>query len=450
MTAKTFLDKLEAMAATNGKKDKLAIIQTFDELDKVLAKWALDPTISYYIANLKPTPTMGVYELDEEDLVLLDMLSKRSITGDAALAKVNLHLGYLTVSDSEVLRRIILKDLRCGVGATLVNTAFPGLIPDFPYCRCSLPKASNIEKWDWTGGVYCQLKADGSFARVAHNSDGSVLITTRQGNTYPDTPALSRLKEAAQWVLAAGTETHGEITVWVDHVLQPRTIGNGMLNSLMQGGELPEGARLKFDCWDQIPLAVAKPKGKYEVPYQERFLQLKNQVEGGGCVDSVELIEGDMVYSYSQAMEMYRGFLARGLEGAILKHPEMAWIDGTSKNAVKLKLEVDLDLKIVGFNPGTPGTRTEATFGSLKVQSLDGLLEADVAGFKRETEQYLHENRESVLGKILCVRANALAYPSESNEKHSLFHPRFVELRSDKDEADSLDQVKAQFEAAIT
>jgi len=449
MTAKTFLAKLNKLAATPGKKDKLEIIKTFDAFDKDLAKLALDPTISYYIAKLDPPATSGECRLGEDELDLLSNLSSRSVTGDAALRSVTVHLANLDCDDAEVLRRVILKDLRAGIGANSVNTVFPGLIPDFPYMRSSLPKASNIDKWDWSVGIYCQLKCDGSFARVAHDADGGILITTRQGNTYPDTQALRRLAEEAVWVFPAETETHGELTVWIDGVLQPRQIGNGMLNSLMQGGDLPDGAKIKFDCWDQIPLSQAVPKGKVETPYSERFLNLRAQLTDAQGSGHIELVEGDVVYSYSQAMEMYRGFLTRGLEGAILKHPEMIWQDSTSKSSVKLKLEVDLDLQIVGFNAGTPGTRTEATFGSLKVQTLDGLLEADVAGFKREMEQYLHENRDSVLGKILCVRANALAHPSESNEKHSLYHPRFVELRSDKYEADSLEQVKAQFEAAI-
>ena len=451
MTAKTFLAKIEAIAATPKKTEKLAVIKTFDEMDRALAKMALDPTVSYYIAKLEPVASNGVGEFDEEDLTLLRDLSTRTISGNAALEKVKSHMYTLAPEDAEVLRRIILKDLRAGFGASSVNEAFPGWIPDFPYMRCSLPKASNIDKWDWSAGIYCQLKADGSFARVAVDPSMKVLITTRQGNTYPDVPALAKLKEDALYCFNLGTETHGELTVWINGVLQPRTIGNGMLNSLQNGGDLPEGAEVQFDCWDQIPLHLAVPKGKVTTPYSRRYYDLMCQIANQGADSAVELIEGTIVHSKFEALSVYRSILARGLEGVILKNPNGIWEDTTSKSCVKFKLEVDLDLKIVGFNAGTAGKRTEATFGSLRVQSEDGLLEADVAGFTRDMETWLHANRDSVLGKILCVRANALAHPSESNEKYSLFHPRFVELRSsgDKTNADTLDQVKAQFEAAI-
>ena len=448
MTAKTFLAKLNAIAATTGKKDKLAIVKTFDASELAMAKAALDPTITYYIAKLDVPATTGAAEFDEIEWSLLESLATRKLTGNSALEQVDFSLKGLATEDSDVLRRIILKDLRAGIGANTVNTAFPGTVPDFPYMRCSLPKDSNIDKWDWSLGVYCQLKADGSFARVGIDLEGNILITTRQGNTYPDIPALARLREDAEWAFPVGTETHGELTVWVHGVLQPRKDGNGMLNSLQQGGDLPEGAEIRFDCWDQIPLEFAVPKGKVSTSYALRHDMLKEQVTEAGR-SSIMLIEGDLVYSKEEAMARYKAILARGLEGVILKNPLMGWADNTSLDSVKFKLEVDLDLEIIGFNPGTPGTRTEATFGSLKVQTIDGLLEADVAGFKRDMEQYLHDNRDSVLGKVLCVRANALSTPSDSNPKHSLYHPRFVEVRDDKYRADSLDEVKAQFEAAV-
>ena len=448
MTAKTFLAKLNTLAATPGKKDKLEIVKTFTDMDLLMATVGLDPTVSYYIAKLDATTSTGTDEFDAVEWGLLDALSTRKLSGNLALEQVRFSMQSLHPDDGEVLRRIILKDLRAGIGANTVNTAFPGTVPDFPYMRCSLPKDSNIEKWDWANGVYVQLKADGSFARVAHGADGRILITTRQGNTYPDIPALAKLTEDATWCFKPGTETHGELTIWINGELQPRTIGNGMLNSLQQGGSLPPGAEIRFDCWDQIPLEFAVPKGKVKTPYALRHSILKDQVEAAGR-SSIMLIEGSVVHSKTEALVVYRSILARGLEGVILKNPLGEWADNTSRDCVKFKLEVDLDLEIVGFNPGTPGTRTEATFGSIKVQSLDGLLQADVAGFKREMEQYLHGNRDSVLGKVLCVRANALSHPCESNPLYSLFHPRFVELRDDKYEADTLDAVKAQFEAAI-
>lgn len=444
----TFLNKLNAAAATTGKKEKQAIVKTFTPVEQDLVRRALDPTINYYVAKLEMPEKHGACELTNGDLELLDALASREVTGNEALQQISRHMHGLDRASQEVLRRVILKDLRCGVGVTMVNSVFPGLVPDFAYMRCSLPKAVKLDTWPWEDGVFAQLKADGSFARVAvPKDDGDVLITTRQGNTYPK-EAMAKLCDDAKWVFAAGTETHGELTIWIDGELQPRTIGNGMLNGLMNGTPLPTGAEVRFDAWDQIPLAAAVPKGRYEVPYVTRYGLLAKQLAEGGR-SSIMLIEGKIVTSYDAALEYYRSILARGLEGVIVKHPNMVWFDGDSKEQVKLKLEVDVDLEIVGFNPGEPGKRTELTFGSVQCQTIDGELEVAVSGFKREMEQFLHENRDSVLGKVMCVRANAVSPPCENNPKYSLFHPRVVELRDDKYEADTLQQVIDQFEAAV-
>jgi len=448
MTAKTFLAKLNAAAATAKRTEKLAIVKSFDAWDRRAAKAALDPTISYYIAKLLPPVKTGSEGFGEAEWALLEALAQRTLTGNAALEQVNFSLHDLSPEDGEVLRRITLKDLRCGVGATLVNTAFPGDITEHSYMRCSLPKDSNIDKWDWAAGVYCQLKADGSFARVARDKLGAVTVTTRQGNTYPSTPAMDRLMEDAEWCFKRGTETHGELTIWINGELQPRTIGNGMLNSLQQGGGLPHGAEIRFDCWDQVPLELAVPKGRVKTPYKDRHAELVKQVSEAGR-SSIMLIEGSVVHSKTEAMALYRGFLARGLEGAILKQPMMEWSDSTSKDSVKWKVEIDVDLELVGFRPGEPGKRTEATFGALLCRTEDGLLEVGVSGLKREVEKSLWDRRDEVIGSIICVKANGVMYPQTEGGLHSLFLPRFIELRSgDKYRPDTLQEVIDQFASA--
>lgn len=437
---------LETLAATPGKKDKADIAATFNEYERGILKRALDPTLTYFIAKLATPTTTGTAEWEDGEFQLLDDLATGKLSGHAALQQVSFSMRELSPASGELLRRVILKDLRCGVGATIMNAAFPGLIPDFAYMRCSLPKDSDIEQWDWSRGIYSQLKANGMFARIDHDADGNVLITSRQGNTFPAS-AMAQLNQDVQATFPRNTQTHGELTVWVDGALQTRAVGNGILNSLQSGSELPTGAVIIYDAWDQIPLAAAVPKGKFDVPYSDRYRNLSEQIERVEP-DTVKLIETRIVLSQTAAMAHYRSIIAQGLEGTVVKHPDAIWRDGDSKQQVKFKLEVDVDLKIVGFRPGEPGKRTEATFGSVLCQTADGLLEVAVSGFKRDMEQYLHDNRDSVLNKVMCVKANEVSKPSDSNPLHSLFHPRFVELRSDKYEADTLQGVIDQFEAA--
>lgn len=446
LSTDNLLQTLDLLAATPGKKDKQAIVANFTLDERGLLKLALDPTVTYFVAKLAAPTTTGTAEWDVAEFELLANLSSRKLTGNEALQQIDFSLRELSPASGELLRRVILKDLRCGVGTTIMNKAFPGLIPDFPYMRCTLPKDSNFEKFNWAGGIYSQLKANGMFARIDHDDEGKVLVTSRQGNTFP-AGALIHIERSVRSAFHRGTQTHGELTVHIDGVLQTRAIGNGILNSALSSGDLPPNADVRFDAWDQIPLAEAVVGGKICVPYGQRLAHLHLQLQQHRY-SVLHLVETELVYSKAEAMTHYRAQLAKGLEGTVCKSPDAIWKDGDSKDQVKFKLQIDVDLEIVGFREGTEGKRTSETFGSLICQTSDGMLEVAVSGFKREMEQYLHENRSSVLHKIVCVAANEVSKPSESNALHSLFHPRFVELRPEKAQADSLPQVVAQFEAA--
>lgn len=447
MSSDAFFDKLESIAAVSSTKAKLAIIQTYTPWERNVAKAALDPTVSYYIAKLDRPETSGPAEWGPEEIDLLTALATRQLTGKAALEQVRFHLMELTHKSAELLRRVILKDLKIGAGVTLTNKAFPGLITEFPYMRCSLPKKSNMGRFKWAQGIFSQLKANGSFARVTRTLEG-VDITTRQGNVYPG-GTLREIRASACDLFGPTDETHGELLVFKDGVCLPRPEGNGILNSLLQGGTLDAGYEVRFSAWDLVDTRFAIVGGTYEVPYGTRFANLVEALQGFPDNAPINLIECRTVYSKEEAYAHYKEKLALGLEGTVVKSPDAIWEDADSPDQVKLKLEVDVDLKIVGFREGTAGARTEATFGSVLCQTIDGQLEVAVSGFKRDMEAYIHEHRDSILGKIMCVRANEVVMPSPSSPLYSLFHPRFVELRNDKVEADTLQQVRDQFDAAI-
>jgi DNA ligase-1 len=443
---------LERIAATPGKNDKQALVATMTPTMLAIVRRALDPTTPTYIAKLAIPDNAGTKDFGIDEANLLDKLTSRELTGNAALSAVNEALANLTKAGQHLLQRVILKDLRAGIGASTVNKAFPGAVPEFAYMRCSLPKDVKFADWPWERGVISQLKADGMFARIAVAQDpdkltSTVQITSRQGLTFPK-GALAKLEADASWVFAPGTETHGELTVWHNGTLLHRKDGNGLLNSLQDGAELPEGHEVRFDAWDQIPLELAVPGGLCETPYEERFEGLKIQVLAGGT-PSIMLIEHKIVRSYAEAAAHFREMLLRKLEGTVVKRPDMPWADGDSRGQIKFKLEFSVDLRIKGFNPGEPGKRTEKTFGSLLCETSDGLLQVGVSGFKRDIELYLHENREAAIGMVITVRANDIVAPSDSSEFYALSHPRFIEIRKDKTVADTLQRVLDQHAAAV-
>jgi DNA ligase-1 len=461
MNSNAIFQAIEKIAATPGKNDKQALVAQLleDEQGRRALVAAYDSMVTYGIASFPdsyPSGEEGKGEFNDGTWQLLTDLASRKLSGNAARDALVKELDRLCDDSFELLRRIVLKDMRAGFTDGTINRARPGTIKEFPYMRCCLPKDAKVNAFPWTAGCFSQEKADGMFANINHAAGGVVSIHSRQGTAFPaESIALMELRMAVRATLAEDTQTHGELLVLAEGKVLPREIANGMLNSVAQGGELPENHRIVFMAWDQIPLSAVKPKGKHDVPYVERFkallLQVKEAPKGevvAGTTDSaIRVIPTRIVHSLAEAYAHSADMMAAGKEGTIIKHRNATWKDGTSREQVKLKLEVDVDLKVVGFEAGKG--KNESTFGSIITRTSDDLLEVCVSGFTDKQRKEIHEKREEILGSIMTVKANAVMKPSSEGKLHSLFLPRFVEFRTDKTEADSLQRVIDQFEAAV-
>jgi DNA ligase-1 len=436
---------IDTISRTSSKNEKISMLQKFKD-DELLARvlyYTYNPFKNYGLSHAPQPETEGPQDLSmyEPAWVLLRSLIDRRTTGHEALRGIQHVLNQLNAPNAELFRRILNKDMRAGLSESTINKVFKGLLPEFPYMRCTLPKGSNMDKWNWADGIYVQEKADGSFADVNKDAQGSVWVTSRQGSPYPEW--CLGIEDEVAFFLPYGTQTHGELTVHFRGVLLPRKEGNGILNSLLQGGNLPEGHHVHFHAWDQIPIEEVAPKGRYEVPYKERYEGLLDQLRHGG--DYLHIIPTKVVKSKAEAWDYYREILDQGREGVICKHPLLIWRDtGSSgeKNQVKLKLEFTVELKVVGLVPGKPGKKTADTFGSLLCQSACGKLEVGVSGLTDADRA----RGSDWIGSIVSVTANDIMLEPEGVS--SLFLPRLEEERLDKREADTLDQIKATFEAA--
>lgn len=382
-------------------------------------------------------------------------LIARNLTGGAALKAID---DLMALSNNDEwngwYRKILIKDLGAGFSEATVNKAVKNInkdyeIPVTPYMRCSLPKGSNMEDWVYADGVYSQIKADGMFAYVNVSKDGFVQITSRSGTVMPQ--GVLGIEDAAAKTFTHGTSTHGELTVYLNGVMLERQIGNGILNSVSKGGSLGEGMVVVFDCWDQIPLDQFVPKGKYDVPYSDRFNLLSEQVMRpvlqGTDVIQIQLIETKIVYSPDELLAHYRDARSRKLEGTVGKSRYAVWKDGTSKDQVKQKEVVDIELEVVGFTAGK--NKFAHLFGSLTCRSSCGLLEVNASGIPDDLRNEIHNNRPKWMNSIVTIRSNGIMYSTKAGKKHSLFLPRLVEARDDKTVADSFAEIEAQFAAAI-
>ncbi len=438
------LKKLNEVGKAKGAKAKAVLLNLYlqDEDFRKIVQLMLNPFVTFGVTNFPPrTPVQGVMEVEKDFFYeAFEALRLREVTGDKARGML---AGMVERGVPEdLILRIINKDPKAGFQAGPVNKIIPGLIPEFSYMRCSRPSQVVKTPLDYSKGVIVDLKSDGMFINL-DREENFVGMRTRQGNPLP-VHQFPRLLSAAQ-TLKVGTQTHGELVVYRTGILLPRQIGNGLINSIIEGENLPVGDEVYLHVWDQIPLASAVKKGKYKVPYVERRAALASQV--GGAMGLISMVESRVCYTKEESKAFFKEVLLRGMEGTVEKDPEMIWADGTSKGQIKHKGEFECDLEIEGYTEGKG--KFADTFGSIKGKSKDGLLRVNVSGMSDETRKKISDNREGYLGTIMNVKYNAITEPSPSNDLHSLFLPRLEELCKDKSEAETLEKIKADYADVI-
>lgn len=440
---------LSLLANTSKTNAKIQILQENKdnaELKKAFER-ALNPTINYYIKKIPK------YQPLEETLTLtqgiqaLSQLSERKLTGNAGIEHLQWVLSKVSAENATIIERIVKRDLRCGVNTATVNKIWKDLIPEFPYMRCTSLSASKIKNWDYSNGVFSQLKADGRYNNGNKISSGEIELLSRSGIALPN-EKFTGVIDTMNMYFDDNTQTHGEFLVMRDGKILDREISNGIMTHIANGGNFDVNEEAVYVVWDQIPLSEAKPGNKYLVKYSERLENLKRQCAKIPDNKYIHVIETKIVYNVDEAIDHFEEMLRLGLEGTVLKHPDAIWEDTTSKFQVKLKLVVDdIDLEIVGFNEGNG--KNKDLFGSILCKSGDGLVEVSFSGFKDNVRKDISKNQEQLIGTILTGKANSLMKPKKEGDSYSLFLPRFKHLRDDKSKADTLQEIQEKFESAV-
>ena len=445
-TARVF-DLITRIGANPGKNDKQSMLKAHgfegDELDafKNILLLCYSPRYRFGMSYVSPPVNVGVETDIAPFFALAEDLNSRNVTGDAAVNAVKAMLEKVTADTGELIRRVIHKDMRAGFGASTINKVFPKLIPEHAYMRCSLPKEVKFDKWEWDRGVFAQLKSDGTF-QSATIVGGVVTIESRSGEIMPN----ESVADIVEVLLATGLDNfrmEGELTVvrLSTGETLPRGEGNGIINSVRQGGDIDAGLGIQYTVWDCISLADGT---RDESEYETRFAALSKLFNVASS--PVALAETERVHSLAAAWGVFQRYVKMGLEGAIIKRPTMPWVDGTSKNQAKLKTEFQAEYEITGFIEGKKGKKTENTFGALTYKSKDGVVRGSVSGIKDDIRDKIDADRESYIGGIITIEANALTQNRNEPDHWALSHPRFIEVRTDKTEADDYPRIRAQFE----
>lgn len=422
------IDIINELASTSSRLDKEAILkrEQNNELLKRVFFLAYDPFTQFYQRKI---PNYAIdtnpWHTLESALPKLDALSKREVTGNAAIEYLSLLLSEVSEDDAKVIERIIGKDLKCGASGSTANKVWPDLIHEYPCMLCTPFDEKIAAKFKFP--AYAQLKMDGMrFNAIV--KDGKCEFRSRNGK---EVQLLGFLEE--EFIKIANGQNlvfDGELLVNDKGIILDRQTGNGILNKAVKGTiSIDEARKVHATIWDVIDYDTFK-QGRGKQIYQTRFALLESM----SLPRKIHLVESKVVATLEEAQAIFEEYLAQGQEGIILKDMSGVWEDKRVKTQVKFKAELDCDLKVVGIQPGTG--KYEGMVGALLCESSDGIIKVDVGSGLSDEDR----KRDDYVGKIVAVVYNARIKNKQGEE--SLFLPRLVEVREDKNIADSAKKIR--------
>ena len=428
MSLNKIFEDLAANPSRNFKLDYLKQNAGNETLREVV-RLALDPFTQFYQRKIPAyTPNTGNTASLAAILPGLFDLSHRLVTGHDAIHHLQMMLEAVSPDDAKVLERIIQKDLKCGVQVSTANDVWMGLIKEYPVMLCSGYDQKLVDKINYP--AYVQLKEDGMrFNAII--TDGKCEFKSRNGKTID---LLGNL-EAEFIAMSHGIDCvfDGELLVKIDGKIADRQTGNGILNKANKGTiSKEEAALVTATVWDMIPYAYFID-GYCPVPYSTRFKRLEDSVVSG----SIGVVPSIIVDSLDEAKAIFEQYLIDGKEGIILKDGNGVWEDKRSKGQIKFKGELECDLKIVGVEEGTG--KYAGKVGSFLCESSDGILKVSVGSGLTDAQREMYSDGD-LRGSVIAVKYNARITNKQGEQ--SLFLPIFIELREDKDVADSSKDIK--------
>lgn len=386
-------------------------------------RMALDALVTF---GVKQVPTKDVDEGQglawSVFVELAEKLQNRELTGHAARDAILLAMDVATQRQwNDWYRRILIKDLRCGVSEKTVNKVVPDCVPVF---TCMLAHDSANHEKKMKGKKQIEIKLDG--VRV---------ITIIRGNKVE---MFSR----------NGKQFHnfGHIIAEIEAVIKdypvpyPLVLDGEVMSAdfqdLMKQIHRKDGKQhtdAVLHLFDTVPL-VCFYAGSWDKPQHFRSEITKHWVEEHKDVlEHVTALEWETVDLDTQEgqtrfVELNKAAVDGGYEGVMIKDVDALYECKRSHSWLKAKPFIEVTLEVVEVEQGTG--RNEGRLGALVCVGQDDGKDIRVnvgSGFSDADRTQFWIHRDDVVGNLVEVRADAVTQNQDGT--YSLRFPRFKTFR---------------------
>ncbi len=415
----------------NSRLDKEAIILaqaewSNDEFFKGV-RLALDPMITF---GVKKVPThsgpdgQGLpWEVFED---LADKLAKRELTGHDAKDAIELCLTIAKKNEwNDWYRRILIKDLRCGVSDKTVNKVVEKKYANYtvPTFSCQLAHDSANHEGKLTGQKLVEVKLDGVRVITVAWPDGRVLQFSRNGKELVNFEHITK-----------------QISKVAHGFNEPMVLDGEVMSSSFQ--DLMKQVHRKenvaagdavLNLFDYLTLkefeqGISSAKQIHRsVMLQEWYDTVRDRLPNVTVLQHQE-VDLDTEEGKKKFKEINQRAVDGGYEGIMIKDPSAPYECKRTVSWLKLKPFIEVTLEVKDVEEGTG--RNIGRLGALVCEGDDDsrLIRVNVgSGFSDNDRDTFWNSRSDVLGQLVEVRADAITQNQDGS--YSLRFPRFLKFR---------------------
>ena len=419
------IKELESNNSRLFKEDIIEKNLNYKEFQEGLAM-CLDPLVTFGVKQVPESEKNG-NGLNWEDFKnSANLLIERESTGHAARDLI-IDLMNLSKEDqwNNWYRRILIKDLRCGVSEKTVNNVAKKMNLKFrvPVFSCMLAHDGAKHPKKIKGDCLVEYKYDGVRV-VAIVKKNKATLYSRNGKIFNN---FAHIENALSKPEYNNFVFDGEVMSDDFQAL--------MKQVYRKSGANTEDAYLAL--FDMLPLKEFN-EGRSKLNSLERKQELNKLSKTFGSeikLVDYEIINFDNEQGQEKFSEMNKEALEKGFEGLMIKPSNNYYECKRSHAWLKIKPFIEVTLKVIDIQEGTG--KHEGKLGAFSVEGEDDgkFFSLSVgSGLTDEQRDNYWAAKDKLIGRLIEVRADAITKSIEGDH-FSLRFPRFKNFRGfEKDE----------------
>jgi DNA ligase-1 len=394
---------------------------------------ALNP---FFVYGVKKVPeSAGLTDRDNPWTAfwgLCESLRTRSVTGgDARQAIADMMLRFDSEQWNGLARRVLIKDLRCGVSEKTINKICGKTEYAIPVFTCQLAQDSGDHPAKMQGTKRLEVKLDGvRVLAMCYVRSGTVNLMSRNGKAFTnfghiEQQLMPHIKRISMKMFNTGA----------DFVLDGEIVGESF-QALMRQAQRKKDADAAdsiYHVFDIMPMEDFY-RGYWNAQQHKRLTKLESvrDVLAEYC-PAIQIMPGMTVdLNGAEGHDVLRRFadasVEQGYEGIMIKDLDAPYECKRSSFWMKWKPTITVDLNIVGTEEGTG--RNQGRLGALICEGVDNGRDIRVnvgSGLRDSDRDEFWKHRSDLLARVVEVEADAVTQNQDGT--YSLRFPRFVRFR---------------------